>query len=437
MNRSEQRLIVGMGASGFSLAAYWHGEAHLTAVDDRAAPPKQAQFAAQLPQVVLHCGEDFRHWRGEDFAPYAQIGLSPGIAPQGLRARRERLTNEAACFSAAWQCEAPAHSRLLAVTGTNGKSTVTALAAHLVHSCGQSAAAVGNIGTPMLESLLHWRQEGFPQVAVVELSSFQLELAQTFYSDAAVVLNIGADHLDRHGSVAQVAAIKGNIYRCCRHAVLPPAVATHYPQVQAAGAQWAVADGHLCRNGARRYALSALSATCAQYPELVCQALALTEPLHLPPDGVGKGLATFAGLPHRCAQVVQQGGVTYIDDSKATNVEAALYALRELPGKAVWIGGGEGKGQDFAPLAAVASTMRAAVLLGKDAHRIARVLDAAGVPCTRVTTMAAAVQQARLAAQRGDAVLLSPACSSLDMFADYRARGAAFAAAVQEEIDAR
>ena len=434
---SEQRLIVGMGASGFSLAAYWQDEARLTAVDDRTLPPQRAQFAAQLPQVQLRCGENFRHWRGEDFAPYAQIGVSPGVAPQELQAGREKMTNEAACFSAAWQREAPAESTLLAITGTNGKSTATALAAHIARAAGLSTAAVGNIGTPMLEALLRWRQSGFPQVAVVELSSFQLELAPDFYSDAAVVLNISADHLDRHGSVAQVAAIKGNIYRNTRRAVLPAAVATHYPQVQAsANAKWECKEGHLHRNGEPRYALAEMGEACRIYPDLLCAALELTDALQLPAEGIRAGLASFAGLPHRRQQVTVLDGVAYVDDSKATNVDAALFALQRVCQKAVWIGGGDGKGQDFAPLAAAAEKMRGAILLGKDADKIESVLAAAGVPCGRVADMRTAVIEARFTARSGDVVLLSPACSSLDMFADYRARGDAFAAAVQGEGNA-
>lgn len=444
MTQPARRLVIGMGASGFSMAAYWHRQFALTSVDDRSEPPRKEMFQRLLPAVHSCCGENFRNWAADDFLAYDKIAVSPGIAPDDIRAPAELLTNDAACFSEAWQREAPAGSRLLAITGTNGKSTVAALAEHLINSAGMAAQAVGNIGTPMLDALLHWRTHGFPAVAVVELSSFHLELARDFKSDAAVVLNIGADHLDRHGTVENYANIKCSLYGSSRRNVvnadaLPCAgvtAAVSYAEDGKADADWTISGGWICCRGARRHPLAALSETCRNSPALALAALALIDSLALPDAGVQAGLASFAGLPHRRQVVATHGGVVYVDDSKATNVEAALHAVRQVAaGKAVWIGGGDGKGQDFSRLASLAPSLRAAVLIGRDAEAIAAALAAAAVPCQRAADMESAVRAARAAAQEGDTVLLSPACSSLDMFADYRARGMAFSRAVRGQIN--
>ncbi len=442
----EQRLIVGMGASGLSLASYWqHSGAepcNLTAVDDRTNPPKQQEFK-QLPQIDLHVGENFRHWQPERYAQYQRIALSPGVAPTDINTTAEKLTNDADCFSRAWRQWAPATSQLWAVTGTNGKSTVTALAAHLANSAGITAEAVGNIGEPMLAALLRWQQHGFPQVAVVELSSFQLELAAQFYSDAAVVLNVSDDHLDRHGSLQHYAAIKYSIYAASKRivanklmtapAIAASAAATSYcmsATAPNADVDWTVQAGWICYQGTPRYRLAAMSPACQNYVELVLATLALSESLPLSTAAITAGLASFAGLAHRQQQVGQHAGVCYVDDSKATNVEAALFALLQSKQRVIWLGGGIGKGQDFSPLAQAATQMQAAIVFGADAAAIRNVLAATEVPCYVVENMEQAVQQAQQLATAGDTVLLSPACSSLDMFANYKARGVAFAHAV-------
>ena len=437
MAAEKRRLVIGMGASGYSLANFWYGDYALTAVDDRRQPPRGDFFQQQLPAVTTRVGDDFRCWRPDDYAAYDKVALSPGVAPECVRAPADKLTNDAACFSEAWQVEAPAASRLLAVTGTNGKSTVTMLAAHLVSSSGLAAAAVGNIGEPMLTALLDWRYNGFPAVAVVELSSFQLELAAQFYSDAAVVLNIGEDHLDRHGSFQHYADIKRSIYRNTRCVVVNDALAAMPAAAVSYGseaADWYIKDGVIWRRDEPRYRLSSLSEVCRHYPELVLAALALTDSLDLPTAAVQAGLASFSGLPHRRQFVANQNGVIYVNDSKATNVEAALFALRHAGAPVVWIGGGDGKGQDFAALAAAgARFMRAAVLFGKDAVPIEKALTAAGVVCARAADLADAVAKARTAARPHDVVLLSPACSSLDMFANYQTRGMEFMRMVTAE----
>lgn len=433
-----QRLVIGMGESGMSIAAYWYNDYDLTIVDDRQQPPHLDAIKRRMPTAAIHAWENFRGWKAADYERYERIGVSPGVDIDSIAAPRDKLTNDMACFSDAWQSQAKARI-LLAVTGTNGKSTVTALAAHLIGSSGLTTAAVGNIGEPVLNAWRRWTRYGFPQAVVAELSSFHLELAGDFYSDAAVVLNVGDDHLDRHRSRERYAAIKRRIYNRTQ-CIVENRAAGLYPDLSAAvsysisgdEADWTQRDGWICRRGTPCFAITAMSPSCQNYIELVLAALALTDPLQLPHDGVLNGLASFDGLPHRRQLVARVGEVSYVDDSKATNVEAALFALRRSSAHVVWIGGGDGKGQDFSPLLQAAGRMRAAVLLGRDADAIAALLHSAKVPCIRVEDMTTAVARAREQAQPGDTVLLSPACSSLDMFADYHVRGAMFARAVRE-----
>lgn len=450
MTAVRRRLVVGMGRSGLALARWWAGEGEeVRAVDDRVSPPAAAEFARVLPQEAVQCGVEFGAWEEGVYDDFEEVGVSPGVAPARVRAGR-RLTNEAAVFSAAWRRLAPAECRLLAVTGTNGKSTVTALAAHVA-----GGEAVGNIGTPLLTALARWRREGFPKVVVAELSSFQLELAGGFFSDAAVLLNVGEDHVDRHGDVARYAAIKRRIYANCGRAVVnaDAAAGAVAPEsaVLAAGAvryraeggeggtaDWTAREGGVWRGERRRFEWRRMARVCREFPDLTLAALALVEAgggAGLSDAEVAGRLANFAGLPHRRRRVGALDGVTYVDDSKATNVAAAVYALRRVGAPCVWIGGGDGKGQAFAPLAAVAAEggMRGAVLMGRDAAAIEAALAAVGVGCRRADDMVAAVRTARAMAREGDVVLLAPACSSLDMFADFAARGAAFAEAFLAE----
>ena len=193
-------LVIGMGRTGLSITRHWRRLGYtVDATDSRPRPPAAESFSGHCDGIW--CDEDFTRWPRQRFDGYDAVAVSPGVAPSQLPLPRSRLTNDVALFDSHWRRHGAADTRLLAVTGTNGKSTVTALAAHLARRGGVQAEAIGNLGEPMLDALLRWRDAPPPSLIVAELSSFQLEIAGRFHSDAAVVLNLSEDHLDRHGTL--------------------------------------------------------------------------------------------------------------------------------------------------------------------------------------------------------------------------------------------
>jgi UDP-N-acetylmuramoylalanine--D-glutamate ligase len=370
------------------------------------------------------------------------VVASPGVSlaePFFAEARRRGLTIVGDLELFARAVDAP----VVGITGTNGKSTVTTLVARMAQRAGVRVRAGGNLGAPALELLTNGTE-----LYVLELSSFQLETTATLGCRAATVLNVSPDHLDRYPSVASYAAAKARIFARCDTAVinlddpLVMAMPRAAPRTlsfslrAAIGADYAVAmrerEWWLTRAGAPLMPVSAMKIRGLHNVANALASLALGEALSLPLPAMLQELAAFAGLPHRSQWVADVRGVTYIDDSKGTNVGATLAAVAGMPGPLVMIAGGDGKNQDFAPLAAAfRGKVRHAVLIGRDAALIERAL--AGV-CTLETcaTLPAAVRAAARAALAGDTVLLSPACASLDMFRDYSHRGAVFTQAVQE-----
>jgi UDP-N-acetylmuramoylalanine--D-glutamate ligase len=323
---------------------------------------------------------------------------------------------------------------VIGITGTNGKSTVTTLVARMAAAAGRRVLAGGNLGPPALDLL----EQAPPDLYVLELSSFQLDTTSSLDLQAAVVLNVSADHLDRYASVREYADAKARIFSRAATIVLnadDPLVARMgdaFPgarivrfSVQRGDTDFSLKDLPRMKLQGLHNAANALAA------------LALGEAAGLPMAAMRDALESFPGLPHRSAWVADIDGVHYIDDSKGTNVGATLAAVIGLPGSLVLIAGGLAKGQDFTPLAdAFRGKVRKAVLIGKDAPAIAAAL--AGVCATEtVASMAAAVATAQRCAQAGDTVLLSPACASLDMFRDYGHRGDVFAAAVHALAGAR
>jgi UDP-N-acetylmuramoylalanine--D-glutamate ligase len=332
---------------------------------------------------------------------------------------------------------------VVGITGTNGKSTVTTLVARMAQRAGLKVRAGGNLGPPALELL-----SAGTELYVLELSSYQLESTSSLACRAATVLNVSADHLDRYASLERYAAAKARIFARCDTAVInldDPLVAAmprtarrtlSFSLRAAIGADYAVAmlqgEWWLTRAGTPLLAVANLKIKGLHNAANALAALALGEALALPLPVMLEELVRFAGLPHRAQWVADVAGVSYIDDSKGTNVGATLAAVAGLPGPLLLIAGGDGKNQDFAPLAAAfRGKVRHALLIGRDAPRLAQALE--GV-CTLelCATLPEAVRAAARAARPGDTVLLSPACASLDMFRDYRHRGAVFAQAVQE-----
>jgi UDP-N-acetylmuramoylalanine--D-glutamate ligase len=337
----------------------------------------------------------------------------------------------------AWYVREP----VLAVTGTNGKSTVTALTAHLLRSAGLDCEAAGNIAPPVLEALLARLAAGkAPRAWVLELSSYQLETAWSLEPRAAAMLNLSEDHLDRYPDVDAYGAAKARIFAGSGMQVLnrddarSMAMALPGRTVRTFGldepegqADYGLREGYLVQGGTRILRADELPIHGLHNASNALAACALAGSLGVSGEQLAAGLRTFRGLAHRLQLVASRGGVDWYDDSKGTNVGATIAALRGLGRPAILILGGDGKGQDFSPLAAPAREFaRRVLLIGRDAPLIEKV-----IPGERCASLEEAVAKAAALARPGDAVLLSPACASFDMFRDYRQRGEAFAAAVR------
>ncbi len=332
---------------------------------------------------------------------------------------------------------------VVGITGTNGKSTVTTLVARMAERAGRVARAGGNLAPPALDLL-----EGGPaQLYVLELSSYQLETTQSLQLAAATVLNVTPDHMDRYAGLDAYAAAKARIFERCATAVIngddpvvaamaragqrtltfsiePQRRADYHLLVEGSG-EW------LCCRSERLMAMDEMHLVGRHNAANALAALALGDALGLDRFAMLTALAEFPGLPHRAAFVRDLAGVRYVNDSKGTNVGATLAAVAGFAGPLLLIAGGDGKGQDFKPLAAaLAGKTRLALLIGRDAAQIEAAL-AGQVSTRRCATLEEAVVAAARAAQPGDTVLLSPACASLDMFRDYAQRGEVFADAVR------
>ena len=461
--RGKPVLVLGMGDSGLSMARHLarHG-ARVRVADTREAPPRKADLLASVPDAELFCGDFPR----PAFLGTGLIAISPGVP------RAQPLVAEAAgravpvigdmeLFAMALReaqatGRAPADTRVLATTGTNGKTTVTSMVGAMCRKAGLATEVAGNIGPAVLEAWERCEANGrFPRAWSLELSSFQLESTWSLAPTAAAVLNVSEDHLDRYPDIEAYAAAKARIFEGAGTQVLnrddprvmamartgaerrffgrgAPTSETDLGLVQSGGEIW-LAEGRrrllkvseLCVSGLHN-ALNALAA------------LALCRAAGIPPDPLVESLREFKGLAHRVEKVAEVAGVAFYDDSKGTNVGATVAAVEGLGRKVVLIAGGDGKGQDFSPLAPVAArSARAVVLIGRDAPRIASALAEGGVAALRAEALEKAVEMAFALAQPGDAVLLSPACASFDMFRDYTHRAEVFIAAVRRLAEAR
>jgi UDP-N-acetylmuramoylalanine--D-glutamate ligase len=444
-------LVLGLGDTGLSVARWVvQAGARLRVADTRPTPPGAAQLAAQLPQAEHRFGTfDAALLEGVDL-----VCLSPGLAlaepvVQAAIARGLPVLGDIELF--AWALRSSPGARVAAITGTNGKTTVTALVGALLRAAGVDCEVAGNIGPAALEALMRRTAQGtMPAAWVLELSSYQLETTWSLAPAVATVLNLSEDHLDRYASLDEYGAAKARIFdgaalavvnRDDRRATALAAAAARrvsfgldvpprdedFGIITRAGGAW-LAQG-------RRPILEvgALEVHGRHNLANALAAAALARALGADHAAIATGLRAFRGLPHRLQRVALRRGVAWFDDSKGTNVGATIAALRglEVDGRVLLIAGGDGKGQDFSPLAAPVAEHAACVLLiGRDAPRIEAALGTSGVPLLRCATLEDAVAQAAMQARPGDAVLLSPACASFDMFRDYRARGDAFARAV-------
>ena len=439
-------LIVGLGKSGIGAARLCatHG-AIVTATDRRTleALPPETRALCDLG-VTLEVGGHVE----ASFETSDLIVLSPGVPsiPPIQAAERRGVPIAGELELAASFCR----GTIVAITGTNGKSTVTSLIGDALTRTGRPTFVGGNLGTPLTEVVGTAAAEP-GGLLVVEVSSFQLERATRFRPHVAVLLNVTEDHLDRYPSFAAYAAAKARVFLAQGredHAVVPGGDVVCESLARAGRARvWTYGQGartSVVREGdeivdretGARVPLSLLRIQGAHNVTNAMAAILAARLAGAAADDIAQTLGSFTGLPHRMQLVVEKDSVAYYDDSKATNVGAAVKALEGVTGKAVLIAGGRDKGGDYGPLRAeVVRKARAVVLLGEAADLMATAL-AGAAPIERATDMREAVRKARALAQPGDAVLLAPACSSYDMFTDYGQRGDVFRAAVLEEVAA-
>jgi UDP-N-acetylmuramoylalanine--D-glutamate ligase len=491
-----QVLVLGLGASGLAMARWCAAQGARVGVwDSRDAPPQEQALRDALPEVRLTKGSlDTQALQG------VQLLLkSPGLSPRdprlldtlnSARAQGIPIQGELDLFVRALadlKADRGYAPQVVAITGTNGKTTTTALAALLIERAGKRVVSAGNIGPTLLDTLAAALADQLPEVWVLELSSFQLDGVQGFDPDAAAVLNLSQDHLDWHGDMAAYAAAKARIWGPTTRivsnrddaqveALIPQPVAVKgsraAPKPRAVvrfgiGAPQAPGDFGLIAEAGMAWLVRAQEAETASrrrkdepHDELHVQrlmpadalrirgrhnaanalaALALATAIGCPLAPMLHGLREYEGEPHRVQFVGRVNDTDAYDDSKGTNVGATVAALHGLgadvaPGKLVVILGGDGKGQDFTPLAAaVARHARAVALIGRDADAIAAALQGSGVAPQKHATLEAATAWCFGQARAGDAVLLSPACASLDMFRNYAHRAEVFVAAVQRQ----
>jgi len=446
ISSSTPRLLLGLGVTGQSVARYWQRQGiPYVAADTRAQLAEddalRTLLGAETPAV-------FGDLSAINVVDFAELIVSPGIALEHPLVAKALAASVTVKGDIDLFCEV-ANAPVVGITGSNGKSTVTTLLGDMIASCSKRVAVGGNLGTPALDLL-----SDDVDFYVLELSSFQLERAQSLNLAAATVLNVSADHLDRHGSLPAYHQAKHRIFRGARAVAVnrldpltQPLIDVNVPvqgwrlgepDLHEFGVREVAGRRHICLGRDPLLALSDLPLAGEHNVANALAALALGSTLGLATDDLVAGLRLAKGLPHRCEPVIEQDGVRWIDDSKGTNVGATLAALQGLGGvgNVILIAGGVGKGQDFSVLADAAEQhCRRVLTLGESARDIEVVLGSR-VPVQRVPSLEQAVVTAAECAQPGDVVMLSPACASFDMFDSYVARGNAFKRAVLEHAGA-
>ncbi|RFC35725.1 MAG: UDP-N-acetylmuramoylalanine--D-glutamate ligase [Candidatus Nitrotoga sp. LAW] len=444
-------LVLGLGETGLSLVRWLSAQgARVRAADSRDFPPSLDGLRTQLPETELHCGM----FRSELLNNIDLIAISPGIPLSNqfvvqAAARGIPIMGDIELF--AQSLPQDRRPKIIAITGANGKTTVTSMVGAMCRAAGLDTEVAGNISPAVLDVLLQ-RQGQQPDVWVLELSSFQLETTSSLNADAATVLNISEDHLDRYSDINEYIAAKARVFRnngqrsvqvLNRDDEFSAGMALSGRILNTFGlntppptdSDWGIdnssEDVWLMHGQRRVMNANELRVVGLHNVANALAALALCHAVGLPLAPSLSALRAFEGLPHRVQPIAEINNIIYYDDSKGTNVGATIAALQGLRRPAVLIAGGEGKGQDFAPLyPVVMQYARAVVLIGRDADKIAAVLQNCGVPVVHAHDMADAVRLSTSLAQPGDAVLLSPACASFDMFRNYSHRAEVFNAAV-------
>lgn len=441
--KDKQVLVLGLGDTGLSALRWLHGQgARLSVADTRTVPPGVDILKAELPAVTVYTGA----LTSAVFDGVDLVVISPGVPlsepeVQAAIQRGVPVVGDVELFAQ----YRPASAKLIAITGANGKTTVTTLVGEMCKAAGLKTIVAGNIGLPVLDTL---NMEA-PDVYVLELSSFQLETTNSLVADAATMLNLSEDHMDRYDGMQSYAVAKAHIFYHAKLQVLnrddawsmmmarakleqvtfglDDAVnAEDYGIRQVDGEAWLSCGAHDLMN------IRDLKIAGLHNASNALAAMALCRGIGMDFAPIIQTLYNFKGLPHRVEWVANIDDVDYYDDSKGTNVGATCAALSGLSQKVVLIAGGDGKGQDFSPLKeAVSDNARAVVLIGRDAPLIEAELLSTNVPMYHAADLPEAVTIAKKMAQAGDAVLLSPACASFDMFKNYVHRAEVFVAAVK------
>jgi len=432
--------VIGLGATGYSVVRYLRARGlDVTVLDSRTVPPLESQLKQNYPEVNYHFGDfDYAH-----IANQSLVIASPGVAltePVLREAKYEgaRIIGDVELFLD--ENTKP----IIAITGSNGKSTVTTLVGEMCQAGDVVPLVAGNIGVPVLDSLTD--AVAF-DVAVLELSSFQLETTFSLRADAAAILNISADHMDRYDSMGSYVLAKARILRGAKQVVLPrhdeqlkqittvgdvvqfdldaPNNASDYGIKKESNKRW------LMQGSKRLMSLNDTLLIGLHNVKNVLSAFALVEFLNLPLTDLVACVKNFTGLAHRMQTVAQANGVTWVNDSKATNIGATSTALTSVEKDLVWIAGGQGKGADFNDLRdAIGGHIKHLIVMGEDADQIAAALEGL-LPITHAVDMKSAVKLAHELATKNTVVLLSPACASFDMFNSFEHRGDVFSDCVK------
>lgn len=432
IERYDAAAVIGLGATGYSVVRYLSDKGLKVSVfDSRTNPP----FAEKLAQNFAEVSAQFGEFTDEMLLDYELIVVSPGVSLNTpcLKAAK----NSGACITGDIALFIQENNKpLLAITGSNGKSTVTTLVGDMCRSGGYKPLVAGNIGLPVLDALTDKIEY---DVAVLELSSFQLETTDTVPAKAAAILNVSEDHMDRYDSMGDYVLAKARILRGAKRAVLPmfdeqlrqitklnriyhfgnakPNNKREFGTKRSANNVWLM-------KGEKKLMKAADIPLIGKHNiDNVLAAFALVQPLDIKRKQKVAAVKQFKGLPHRMQLVSKAGGYTWVNDSKATNVGATSAALNSLDQTLVWIAGGQGKQADFSLLSdAVNQHLTRVIVFGEDAEQIAAALEGL-VAISRVENMAEAVAKAAEVAEQGSLILLSPACASFDQYADFQARG--------------
>lgn len=448
-SQSKKIAVIGLGKTGFSCVGYLIKQGHQVSVlDTRENPPYLSQLQNEFPKVPFHGGSLLAEW----LAAADEIMLSPGLSLQTPEIMREALKGKPIIGDVEVFARA-AKAPIIAITGSNGKTTVTTLMGKVIAEAGYSVEVCGNIGEPVLDVL----QRAVPDFYVIELSSFQLETTNSLKAKAAVVLNVTPDHMDRYDDIELYRQAKQRIYDNAEFAIInleEPETWQNYPNLPSKKIgftlktpeknQFGVLKDDGKENGKNYLAFGTQKIMATD--ELILRGkhhyqnalaiFALSYSIGLEFEPIRNILKSFAGIKHRCQRISQKFGIDWYNDSKATNVGATVASIETVAestqGEIYLILGGDAKNADLSSIKnPIKEFVAHVMLLGKDAERFADLLHGV-VPMTRVIDLKDAVFTAKKMAKSTDAVLLAPACASFDMFKDYQHRGDVFTQSVEE-----